>query len=146
MKKSFMILSALVSALVVPVLTASAASQISFISITGNWHDPVSNVPGRPQGEPAITNGVPTSSINWGVTSGPQSGYDFSRKIPGAQTLPPAPTPFFPLGTFAHRNFPVSDPSLTPVQVVVVLRSEERRVGKECRSGRSPYVRKTKET
>ena len=122
MKRSFMILSALVAALVVPVLAWSAPpAQISFISITGNWHDPVSNVPGRPQGEPAITNGVPTSSINWGVTSGPQSGYDFSRKIPGAQTLPPAPTPFFPLGTFTHRNFPISDPSLTAVQLDVVL-------------------------
>ena len=71
------------------------ASQISFISVAGNWHDPVDNVPGSQQGEPVITNGVPTSSINWGVTSGSQSGYDFSRKIPGAQTLPPAPTPFW---------------------------------------------------
>src|SRR5438093_1540186 len=122
MKRSFMILSALVAALVVPVLAWSAPpAQISFISITGNWHDPVSNVPGRPQGEPAITNGVPTSSINWGVTSGSQSGYDFSRTIPGVQTLPPAPTPFFPVGTFTHRNFTVSDPSLTAVQLDVVL-------------------------
>jgi len=120
MKKSFIILSALVAALVVPVVTASA-SQISFVSVAGNWHDPVDNVPGNQQGQPVITNGVPTSSINWGVANGPQSGYDFSRQIPGTQTLPPAPTPFFPLGTFTHRNFPVSDPSLTSVQLDVVL-------------------------
>ncbi len=117
-----MILSALVFAVVVPVPTGrAAAAQISFISVAGNWHDPVDNVPGSQPGEPTITNGVPASSINWGVTSGSQSGYDFSRKIPGTQTLPPAPTPFFPLGTFTHRNFPVSDPSLTAVQLDVVL-------------------------
>src|SRR6059036_1932049 len=121
MKKSFIILSALVAALVVPVQTVSAASQISFISVTGNWHDAVDNVAGSQQGDPVIKNGVPTSSINWGVTSGPQSGYDFTRTIPGPQTLPPAPTPFFPLGTFTHRNFPISDPSLTSVQLDVVL-------------------------
>src|SRR5438093_4545304 len=101
MKKIFTILSALVFALVVPVSSVrAAASQISFISVAGNWHDPVDNVPGNQQGDPVISNGVPTSSISWGVTSGSQSGYDFSRKIPGTQTLPPAPTPFFPLGTF----------------------------------------------
>ena len=122
MKKSFMILSVLISALVVPGLTESAsAAQISFVSVAGNWHDPVDNVPGNQPGQPVITNGVPTSSINWGVANGPQSGYDFSRTIPGTQTLPPAPTPFFPLGTFTHRNFPVSDPSLTSVQLDVVL-------------------------
>jgi large repetitive protein len=120
--KKFTILSALVFALLVPVLTGSAApAQITFISVSGNWHDPVDNVPGRQQGDPVIRNGVPTSSISWGETSGSQSGYDFSRKIPGAQTLPPAPTPFFPLGTFTHRNFTVSDPSLTSVQLDVVL-------------------------
>ena len=71
MKKSLMIVSALFAALVVPVLTASVAeaqtAQISFVSIYGNWHDPVDNVPGSQPGEPVITNGVPTSSINWGV-------------------------------------------------------------------------------
>jgi hypothetical protein len=122
MMKSFMILSALVAALVVTGLTESAsAAQINFISVTGNWHDPVDNVPGTQPGQPVITNGVPTSRINWGVTSGSQSGYDFSRTIPGPQTLPPAPTPFFPLGTFTHRNFTVNDPSLASVQLDVVL-------------------------
>jgi uncharacterized repeat protein (TIGR01451 family) len=122
MKKSITILSALVTALVFLVFTASAsAAQITFVSVAGNWHDPTDNVAGSQPGDPVITNGVPTSSINWGVTSGAQSGYDFSRLIPGAQTLPPAPTPFFPLGTFTHRNFPISDPSLTSVQLDVVL-------------------------
>jgi len=121
-KNSFRILSALVAALMFLVLTGTAsAAQITFVSITGNWHDPTDNVPGNQTGQPVITNGIPTSSVNWGVTSGSQSGYDFSRTIPGAQTLPPAPTPFFPLGTFTHRNFPVSDPSLTSVQLDIVL-------------------------
>src|SRR5262245_32444820 len=101
--------------------TPASASQITFVSVSGNWHDPIDNVPGSQPGQPVITNGVPTSSISWGVTSGSQSGYDFTRKIPGVQTLPPVPTPFFPIGTFTHRNFPVSDPTLTSVQLDVVL-------------------------
>src|SRR5262245_32485877 len=122
MKKSLMILSVLVAVLAVPVLAWSAPpAQITVVSVTGNWHDAVDNVPGSQRGEPLIRNGVPTSSVNWGVTSGAQSGYDFTRKIPGTQTLPPAPTPFFPLGTFTHRNFTVTDPSLTSVQLDVVL-------------------------
>src|SRR3954469_3156105 len=121
-QKSFTILSALVVALLLLIFTASAsAAQITFVSVAGNWHDPTDNLAGSQPGEPTIVNGVPISRVNWGVTSGSQSGYDFSRTIPGTQTLPPAPTPFFPLGTFTHRNFPVSDPSLTSVKLDVVL-------------------------
>jgi len=119
---SRIILSALVTALILLVLTGTAsAAQITIVSLSGNWHDPTDNVPGNQTGQPVIVNGVPTSSVNWGVTNGSQSGYDFTRTIPGPQTLPPAPTPFFPLGTFTHRNFPVSDPSLTSIQLDVVL-------------------------
>ncbi|HLQ78843.1 MAG TPA: THxN family PEP-CTERM protein, partial [Terriglobia bacterium] len=120
--KSLLFPFVLIAALVLSVFTETAsAAQITVVSVAGNWHDPTDNVPGSQPGEPVITNGVPTSSINWGVTSGSQSGYDFSRLIPGPQTLPPAPTPFFPLGTFTHRNFPVSDPSLTSVKLDIVL-------------------------
>ena len=121
MKKSFIILSALVAVLFVPALTRSAsAAQISFISVTGNWHDPVDDVPGSQPGQPVITNGVPTSSISWGVTSGSQSGYDFTATLPPPFTLP-GPIPFFSLGNFTHRNFEVGDPSLTSVLLDVVL-------------------------
>jgi uncharacterized repeat protein (TIGR01451 family) len=123
MKKSF-ILSVLAFALVVSVLTGSAsASQITFVSVTANWHNAVSNNTSLPTGQPTIVNGVPTSSLSWGNASGQtgQSGYDFTRGNPGAQTLPPVPTPFFPLGTFTVRNFPISDPALTAAQLDVVL-------------------------
>ena len=122
MKKSLIILSALVCALAATVLSGSAsAANITYISISGNWHDPVDNVPGSQPGDPVITNGVPTSSINWGVTSGtPQSGYDFTGTLPPPQTLP-GPSPCFLLATFTHRNFEVSSPSLTSVQLDVVL-------------------------
>src|SRR5262245_6326687 len=98
-----------------------SAAQISFVSVVGNWHDPTMNTSGNPPA--SISNGDPTSSINWGsVAAGaPQSGYDFTKTVPGTQTLPPAPTPLFPLGTFTHRNFPVNDPSLTSVKLDVVL-------------------------
>ena len=120
-RKSLIILSALIFALVATVLSESAsAADITYVSISGNWHDPVDNLPGSQPGEPVITNGVPTSSINWGVTSGSQSGYDFTGTIPPPQTLP-GPSPLFPLGTFTHRNFEVSSPSLTSVQLDVVL-------------------------
>src|SRR5215813_2773062 len=124
MKKSLTILRALVLVLLVPLLIGSAAAQsaqISFVSVTGNWHDPTDNVPGIQPGDPVITNGVPTSIIRWGTTSGtPQSGYDFTATLPPPQTFP-GPIPFFSLGTFTHRNFEVSDPSLTSVQLDVVL-------------------------
>ena len=50
----------------------------------------------------------------------PQSGYDFTATLPPPQTFP-GPIPFFSLGTFTHRNFEVNDPSLTSVQLDVVL-------------------------
>ena len=49
-----------------------------------------------------------------------QSGYDFTATLPPPFTLP-GPIPFFSLGSFTHRNFEVDDPSLTSVQLDVVL-------------------------
>ena len=49
-----------------------------------------------------------------------QSGYDFTSALPPPFTLP-GPIPFFSLGSFTHRNFEVDDPSLTSVQLDVVL-------------------------
>jgi len=120
MKKSF--IGVLASALVALALTASAsAAQITYVSVIGNWHDPVDNLPGSQPDDPAITNGNPTSIVRWGDTSGtPQSGYDFTAAIPPPQTFP-GPIPFFSLGSFTHRNFEVGDPSLTSVQLDVVL-------------------------
>ena len=40
--------------------------------------------------------------------------------MPPPFTLP-GPIPFFSLGTFTHQNFEVDDPSLTSVQLDVVL-------------------------
>lgn len=95
MKKPSIILSALVSALVVLVLAGSAsAAEINYVSVSGSWRDPVDNVPGSQPGDPVITNGTPTSSISWGVTSGSQSGYDFTATLPPPFTLP-GPIPFF---------------------------------------------------
>ena len=51
------------------------------------WHDATDNVPGSQPGDPVITNGVPTSSISWGTTTGSQSGYDVTITIPDPQTL-----------------------------------------------------------
>ena len=42
------------------------------------------------------------------------------RRSRPLQTLP-GPMPFFSLGSFTHRNFEVDDPSLTSVQLDVVL-------------------------
>ncbi len=96
------------------------AAEITYQSVTGIWYDPVDNVPGSQPGEPVITNGDPTSSISWGVTSGSQSGYDFTATLPPPFELP-GPIPFFSLGDFQHRNFSVDDPSLTSVQLDVIL-------------------------
>ena len=99
--------------------TASAA-EITYSTVTGAWRDPVDNLPGPQAGDPVIANGNPTSSIVWGDTLGSQSGYDFTATIPPPFTLP-GPIPFFSLGSFTHRNFEVADPSLTSVQLDVLL-------------------------
>ena len=109
------------SALAALVLTGSAsAAEITYTAVGGIWHDPVDNLPGSQPGDPVITNGTPTSIIRWGDTSGSQSGYDFTGTLPPPFTLP-GPIPFFSLGSFTHRNFEVDDPSLTSVQLDVVL-------------------------
>ncbi len=108
--------------LLAPVGSASAAT-VTYVSVTGNWRDPVDNVPGPQPGDPVIVNGSPTSSIDWGDTTGQQSGYDFTATIPPPFDLP-GNIPFFSLGTFTHRNFSVGDPSLTSVQLDVILELE----------------------
>jgi len=113
--------SASLSALVALFLAGGAsAAEITYSSVTGVWHDPVDNLPGSQPGDPVITNGSPTSIIRWGDTSGSQSGYDFTATIPPPFDLP-GPIPFFSLGSFTHRNFEVDDPSLTSVQLDVLL-------------------------
>ena len=115
---------ALLSALVALALTGPAsAAVITYTSVTGTWHDPTDNVPGSQTGDPVITNGTPTSIIRWGVPSNPtnsQSGYDFTATLPPPFSLP-GPIPFFSLGSFTHQNFAVDDPSLTSVQLDVLL-------------------------
>ena len=120
--RPFVALSACALALVALLSAPStSAAEITYTSLTGSWHDPVDNVPGVQAGDPVITNGNPTSIIRWG-DSPPQSGYDFNAADP----LPPpfqlpGSLPFFSLGSFVHHNFPVGDPSLTSVQLDVVL-------------------------
>ncbi|HEY7638570.1 MAG TPA: choice-of-anchor K domain-containing protein [Steroidobacteraceae bacterium] len=120
--KTIIAVSAWALALLVLLPAASAsAAEITYTSLTGSWHDPVDNVPGVQPGDPVITNGNPTSIIRWGDGT-PQSGYDFNAADP----LPPpfqlpGPLPFFSLGSFVHHNFAVDDPSLTSVQLDVVL-------------------------
>ena len=98
----------------------ASAAEITYLSVRGLWHSPVDTEPGTQPGDPAITNGNPTSSISWGTTSGSQSGYDFMATMPPPFSLP-GPIPFFSLGTFQHRNFEVDDPWLTSVQLDVIL-------------------------
>ena len=98
----------------------AAAAEITFVSVVGSWHSPTDNVPGIQTGDPVITNGNPVSSISWGTSTGPQSGYDFTATLPPPFTVP-GPIPFFSLGTFTHRNFAVGDPSLTSAQLDVLL-------------------------
>jgi len=80
----------------------------------------VDNLPGSQPGDPVITNGNLISSLSWGTTSGPQSGYDFSATLPPPFTLP-GPIPYFSLGSFTHRNFVVDEPWLVSAQLDVVL-------------------------
>ena len=96
------------------------AAEITILSVNGFWYDPVDNQAGSQPGDPAITNGDPVSSISWGTTSGTQSGYDFIASIPPSFELP-GPIPYFSMGTFQHRNFSVSPPSLVSAELDVLL-------------------------
>ena len=115
---------ALASALATLVLSGTAsAAEITYTTVVGSWRDPVDDTPGTGPYDPVITNGNPISSISWGEPSNPsnsQSGYDFGATLPPPFTLPGA-IPFFSLGSFTHRNFAVDDPSLTSVQLDVLL-------------------------
>ena len=91
-----------------PALLVSAAervgAQITYLSLTGSWHDPTDNVPGSQPGDPVITNGNPTSIIRWGTTSGtPQSGYDFTAATPCRRLSFPGPRRSFLSGRFASE-------------------------------------------
>ena len=111
----------LVAALLLGTADSASAAQLVYTSIQGVWHDAMDNVPGVQPGDPVITNGNPTSIIRWGTTMGtPQSGYDFTATLPPPQTLPGV-APVFSLGTFSHRNYEVSDPSLTQVQLDIIV-------------------------
>lgn len=105
-------IQALTVALLLALPLAGHAQQITFTSATASWRNPQDNLPGSQPGDPAITNGVPTSSISWGGAN-PQSGYDVTITIPDPQ--------MFPVADFAHRNFTVPDPSLTSVELDFVL-------------------------
>ena len=121
MKKFFIILAMAVLASVALVPSGSAlAAEITFVSVVGSWRDPVDTVPGSQPGDPAIVNGDPISSISWGTTTGPQSGYDFIATLPPPFTLPGS-IPYFSLGTFQHRNFSVDQPWLTSAELDVEL-------------------------
>jgi len=121
MKKLFIILAILVLASVALVPTGSAsAADITFVSVVGSWRDPVDTMPGVQPGDPAIINGNPISSVVWGTTTGPQSGYDFTATLPPPFTLP-GPIPYFSLGSFTHRNFTVGEPWLVSAELDVVL-------------------------
>ena len=111
----------LLGATLLPIASASAA-EITFVSVVGSWRDPVDSVPGVQAGDPVITNGFPMSSISWGTTNGPQSGYDFivTQPFPPPFDLP-GTIPYFNLGTFQHRNFSVGEPSLVSVELDVEL-------------------------
>ena len=121
MKRVFIILlvSVLASLALLPSGSAWAA-DITFVSVVGSWRDPVDNVPGSQPGDPVIANGNPISSISWGTTTGPQSGYDFIATLPPPFTLP-GPIPYFSLGTFQHRNFVVGQPWLVSAELDVAL-------------------------
>ncbi|MDJ0907222.1 MAG: SdrD B-like domain-containing protein [Woeseiaceae bacterium] len=111
---------ALLASLAVVPTGIALAAEITFVSVVGSWRDPTDSQPGSQPGDPAITNGDPISSISWGTTSGPQSGYDFIATLPPPFELP-GDIPFFSLGTFQHRNFVVDEPWLTSVQLDVEL-------------------------
>jgi hypothetical protein len=108
-----LIASAAAIALLAP--GAASAASVSIDVITATW----SNVAGG-SAVNFTGNGTASASVNWG-TGGPQSGYVFTAAaMPIVSTLPPSPSPTFTLGTFTHRNLPItSGTSITGVRLTI---------------------------
>lgn len=102
------------SLLVLATTLMASAATITFNTVTGAWGSPV-------PGGVTINNGNPTSTIRWGVPDlSSQSSYDFTANVPGGSlVVPPSPSGWIELGTFAHHNWPIYAPFLESVQLTL---------------------------
>jgi len=109
------ILGASIAAMCLAASTASAGS-VSFSSITGAWSNANPSSSDFNQGA-----GTSLARVRWGGTTfDNDSGYDFLA-APGTTsvTVPPSPSSIFDLGTFTHRNQPISGASIDSIRLTV---------------------------
>ena len=90
---------------------SALTSDLTIQSISAEWFDDVPDVD--------ITNGDPTDIVRWGTaaTSSGRSGYDFTRSatpISGIEV-----DEVFDLGTFVHRNNPITGTTLESIKLRV---------------------------
>lgn len=94
---------------------AAQAAMVTLSNLQVQWVDTTGGV----NVTPTPTAAAGTSSISWGTTTGPQSGYDFAVEspAPGPFVVPPS-TGAFELGVFTHRNRPIgAGTSITAAQL-----------------------------
>jgi hypothetical protein len=84
-------------------VTTSHAGIVTLKNITGAWSNAVPSV----NLDNTTGNGTSNASAFWGDSDG-YSGYDFFAVTNPSVTLPPSPSPTFTIGTFQHRNQPIT--------------------------------------
>ena len=106
----------LVGALLAAIPATALAALVQIVNISADWFNAV---PG-----PGVTVGHTgsTATVRWGIGDpipGNQSGYNFTPNPAGiSANVPPAGGPF-ELGTFEHLNFPIFEPFLQSVDLMV---------------------------
>jgi hypothetical protein len=105
----------LVGALVALAPATALAALVQISNITANWFN-------ADPGSATIGHSGSTATIRWGIGDpipSVQSGYNFTPNGAGiSATVPPSAGPF-DLGTFEHLNFPIFEPFLQSVDLMV---------------------------
>jgi hypothetical protein len=105
----------LVGALLALVPATALAALVQITNITANWFN-------ADPGSATIGHTGSTATIRWGIGDpipSVQSGYNFTPNAAGiSATVPPSAGPY-DLGTFEHLNFPIFEPFLQSVDLMV---------------------------
>lgn len=105
----------LAGALLAMVPTTALAALVQITNITADW---VNAVPGSA----TIGHSGSTATVRWGIGDpipSEQSGYNFTPNPAGISVIVPPGGGPFDLGTFEHLNFPIFEPFLQSVDLMV---------------------------
>jgi len=105
----------LVGAMLAMVPATTLAALVEITNITADWFNAV-------PGSATIGHSGSTATVRWGIGDpipSQQSGYNFTPNPAGISVIVPPGGGPFDLGTFEHLNFPVFEPFLQSVDLMV---------------------------